>query len=607
MKHTRDFLLILAAAFFLLVSGAAAIRAEKPEKALTRWFFTDLKLFQAQMMDLQEAVANHLPADSLQQKFKRGRITYKRIELFLEYYFPQFTGALNAPAIRMAEDKSPPQGMQVIEEQIFPGTDPEGFRKLLGDTYKLNSVIQILAGFEPYFEVNQAMPDALMEELYRIITLGITGFDSPVSLHSIPENAEALRAVKECFRMMEEDLAATDRDGYRKSMDLLDKAWRYCMEHPDFDSFDRMHFIREYINPVCDWLGTVKLSKGLYDKTRQALVPLVPGVYKYYNLFDSRLVSAHFFAPDSLPVTPALVELGKRLFSDPILAGNNSRSCASCHNPSLGFTDGRPKSLTLDGGIVHRNAPTLWNAALQRDLFYDHRQKFLENLVEEVLANPEEMNSSAQQVSDKISKDSTYVSMVHKAFGDPGMTPRRVSKALATYVRSLVSLNSRFDLYMRGHSGMMNETEIRGFNIFMGKGKCGTCHFPPLFNGMKPPVYSIIESEVIGVPGNADSLHPVPDTDRGRVIVSGSEVHEKSFKTPTVRNVEITAPYMHNGVYRTLEEVVEFYNKGGGRGLGLKVPNQTLPFDHLNLDAAEKKSLVAFMRSLTDTAYLKNY
>jgi cytochrome c peroxidase len=124
---------------------------------------------------------------------------------------------------------------------------------------------------------------------------------------------------------------------------------------------------------------------------------------------------------------------------------------------------------------------------------------------------------------------------------------------------------------------------------------------------MKPPVFSIIESEVIGVPGNADSLHPVPDLDRGRVLVSGSEVHEKSFKTPTVRNVGVTAPYMHNGVYRTLEEVVEFYNRGGGRGLGLKVPNQTLPFDHLNLDAAEKKSLVAFMRSLTDTAYRKNY
>ncbi len=585
MKKTRDFLITLAAAVFLLVTGAGAIRADRPEQRLTRRLFADLKLFQAQMMDLQDAV----------------------IEVFLEYYFPQFTGALNAPAIRTAEDKNPPQGMQVIEEQIFPGTDPDGHRKLLGDLYKLNSVIQILTGFEPHFQVNQAMPDALMEELYRIITLGITGFDSPVSLYSIPENAEAIRSVMECLRIMEEDLALADEEGYSKSMKLLDSAWRYCVEHPDFDRFDRMHFIREYMNPVCDWLGRVKLSRGLYDRTRQALVPMVPGVYKYYNLFDSRLVSPGFYAPDSLPVTPELVDLGKRLFGDPILAGNNNRSCASCHNPSLGFTDGRPKSLTLQGGTVLRNAPTLWNAGLQRDLFYDHRQKFLENLVEEVLANPEEMNSSAQAVAEKISRDSAYRVMISRAFGDPGMTPRRVSKALATYVRSLVSLNARFDLYMRGHDNMMNEEEIRGFNIFMGKGKCGTCHFAPLFNGSKPPMYSIIESEVIGVPGNADSLHPIPDADRGRMLVSGAEVHLNAFKTPTVRNVAVTAPYMHNGVYRTLDEVVDFYNKGGGRGLGLDVPNQTLPFEQLNLSTAEKKSLVAFMRCLTDTAYGKSH
>lgn len=141
----------------------------------------------------------------------------------------------------------------------------------------------------------------------------------------------------------------------------------------------------------------------------------------------------------------------------------------------------------------------------------------------------------------------------------------------------------------------------------MGKGKCGTCHFAPLFNGSKPPLYNIIESEVIGVPGNADSLHPVADADKGRIAITANRVHDNSFKTPTVRNIELTAPYMHNGVYKTLEEVVEFYNKGGGAGLGIKIENQTLPFDNLNLSAAEKKALIAFMRSLTDTSPLKNY
>jgi cytochrome c peroxidase len=138
--------------------------------------------------------------------------------------------------------------------------------------------------------------------------------------------------------------------------------------------------------------------------------------------------------------------------------------------------------------------------------------------------------------------------------------------------------------------------EKLGFNVFMGKGKCATCHFFPLFNGTVPPVFQETESEVIGTP--ADRSQRRVDADPGKFVVTKNAVHRYAFKTPTVRFSAQTAPYMHNGVYRTLDEVVDFYNKGGGNGLGFGLDNQTLPFDKLTLTPAEKRGLVAFMRAL---------
>ncbi len=148
---------------------------------------------------------------------------------------------------------------------------------------------------------------------------------------------------------------------------------------------------------------------------------------------------------------------------------------------------------------------------------------------------------------------------------------------------------------------VLNKSEINGFNLFMGKAKCGTCHFMPLFSGAKPPRYYFIESEVIGVPATIDKKKSTLDNDSGRYLITGSKIHLFSFKTPTLRNVALTAPYMHNGVFKTLEEVVDFYNNGGGKGIGIAPSNQSLPFDKLNLSVKEKKDIIAFMRSLTDT------
>jgi cytochrome c peroxidase len=168
-------------------------------------------------------------------------------------------------------------------------------------------------------------------------------------------------------------------------------------------------------------------------------------------------------------------------------------------------------------------------------------------------------------------------------------------------VRSLAGWNSPFDRYARGESDSLDPAARRGFNLFMGKAACGTCHFPPAFNGTVPPLYRETEAEVLGVPATDDTLHPRADPDPGRYRMRPAALWKGAFKTPSVRNAALTAPYMHNGQLPTLESVVRFYNVGGGRGMGLSVPNQTLPPDSLELSPAEQGDLVAFMKSLTDT------
>jgi len=142
----------------------------------------------------------------------------------------------------------------------------------------------------------------------------------------------------------------------------------------------------------------------------------------------------------------------------------------------------------------------------------------------------------------------------------------------------------------------MNVNEINGFNLFMGKAKCATCHFMPLFNGNFPPGYKQMESEIIGVPETRANLHIDPDLGRYDIIKIESFKH--AFKIPTTRNTTLTAPYMHNGVFSTLDQVLEFYNRGGGAGSGIKIENQTLPVDSLNLTLKERDDIIAFMRSL---------
>jgi cytochrome c peroxidase len=320
------------------------------------------------------------------------------------------------------------------------------------------------------------------------------------------------------------------------------------------------------------------------------------------SLFSRDFFDINFFSPNKrYQVTPQRIELGKRLFYDSVLSPLTGRSCATCHDPAKAFSDGYTVASSLDKNVtIKRNTPTLLNAALQTRYFYDSRTATLENQLNSVVHNKEEMGGSLQESIPRLAGNNNYALFFAEAYNGEPITEYNIANAISSYIRSLVRLNSRFDRYMRGENSALNKEEKNGFNLFAGKAKCATCHYIPLFNGLVPPEFVETESEVIGVPALAAKKNSKLSDDKGKFLFTKSVVHLHAFKTPALRNISLTAPYMHNGVFKTLNEVMNFYNKGGGAGLGIAPETQTLPSQPLNLSKKEIKNIISFLEALTD-------
>ncbi len=551
---------------------------------------------------LQSDIKKDQPTTTLQRQFLEARISYKKIELFIEYYFELDVHRINGPPLETIEEEDPtairePLGFQVIEPFLFPRYNSSTKKEVLAYLEKLISISEGLSNNSSLFNPGNYIMDALMEELYRIVALGITGFDSPVAQYSIPEAAAALNSIREILVIYEPEIPRPVQGDYKKIIRLIHQSQTYLHRQKNFNSLNRMELISLYINPAGRLLGNIKSMNAFSNSPiRSGSVEKTTGLFDIENLRISR-----FLGDDIL--TPEKIELGKALFFDPALSSNGKRSCASCHQPDKAFTDGLPKAASLDEhGNLTRNTPTLWNASLQKNLFHDSRKSSLDDLIREVLGNEKEMNSGAEAATGKLSTRADYRELLKRAYPgrDSLLTTRLMINAMAMYLHTLISFNSRFDQHIRGERKTLTAREINGFNLFMGKARCATCHFAPLFNGSKPTLYLYQESEVIGVPARANTKQITLDPDQGRFTVTNKEFHRFSFKTPGIRNIELTSPYMHNGVFKSLEEVMDFYNKGGGKSLGIAPPNQSLPFQKLNLQKEEIKDLIAFMRSLTD-------
>ncbi|TNE80705.1 MAG: hypothetical protein EP332_06725 [Bacteroidetes bacterium] len=300
----------------------------------------------------------------------------------------------------------------------------------------------------------------------------------------------------------------------------------------------------------------------------------------------------------------AQIALGKALFFDPVLSGNQERSCASCHKPEQGFSDARVRSdnFTSDA-TLGRNTPSLLNVAFQQSFFWDGRVSSLEEQVKDVTLNPSELHGNFDTAALRLKNSAAYRALFEAAFPNSRyaqINGAAIQKAIAAYERSLIALNSPFDQYMRGSLNALPKKAEQGFNLFMGKALCSTCHFFPLFNGTVPPHYRKTENEVLGLASSAQNK--TLDQDSGKYLISLTPLHIRSFKTSGLRNLSQTAPYMHNGAYPDLKSVIEFYNRGGGQAFHFEVENQTLPADSLGLNMQEVEALVSFLECLNDTS-----
>jgi cytochrome c peroxidase len=307
--------------------------------------------------------------------------------------------------------------------------------------------------------------------------------------------------------------------------------------------------------------------------------------------------------PDDNPTTPEKVELGRLLFFDPILSDDNTMSCAHCHHPDLGFSDGLPRSrgrgahgagTERRGGIeLTRGAPTLWNALYNHRQFWDGRAADLEEQVRMVITTPEEVNADPDELVRELKAIPEYRRLFDRAFGGQNgsaITFGNIAKAIAAFERTLVSFNSRFDRYAAGDGNALTPQEKRGLKLFLSpKTRCNECHGLPTFANR--------DFKVIGVPNPPDGP---PDVPKAGAEPGRGGGPNGAFKIPTLRNIALTAPYMHNGIFKTLEEVLDFYSNGGGRGRGLDVPLQDDKIRKFTLTPQEKADLIAFLLALTD-------
>lgn len=287
--------------------------------------------------------------------------------------------------------------------------------------------------------------------------------------------------------------------------------------------------------------------------------------------------------------TPAQADLGRYLFFDPLLSANHSLACAHCHNPGLGFSDGRATSPGQ-----RRSAPTLWNVGFLQRLFWDGRASSLQTQATGPLFAAGEMGNTPEQLERDLNKNAEYRELFATAFARPSGQPIRMSEvldALAAFEATLVSFNSRYDQYAHGNAQALSSEEIRGLNVFRGfVGRCSQCHIPPLF--------ATSDMAVVGAP-------PVPGKpyDLGAGEGSTNPAAHAAFKIPTLRNIACTAPYFQAGQLKSLEEVVRFYNAPRGHAVPRDVDAKIHWHVHMNkpeLTEAEVKSLVAFLETLTD-------
>lgn len=460
--------------------------------------------------------------------------------------------------------------------------------------YKTDSIGGNLDTYHHFFLCNRLF-------LLNLSAIYTTGFECPDTSRIVPEIATMLSQVMEIYQAYDESFQ--EHRLSHEYIELYKKLQEFVKTWNSYSSFDHYTFIREYVNPLYAMNQAMireynVRSKSVVDYTLNRSCSSIfdksiytgqnaKGIYKYIS--DEEALDE-------------ISAIGKLLFYDPILSGNGQRSCASCHIPGHYFTDTTSATAYKYDrqGNLDRNTPSLINVGANHLVMQDGSHISLQNQTKAVVTNPVEMGGVEKEALTRVMSCKQYrkafTSFLKYTPQETEVTFEHIASAITLYYDKFSKFESPFDQAMNKRKNLSADA-VAGFNLFMGKAQSGTCHFVPQFNGVKPP-YIGSEFEVLGVPN--DTAYKTLSPDKGRYLVNPASETLSAFRTGSLRNIIYTAPYMHNGVFRTLNQVIDFYDAGGGAGKGLRVDNQTLSSDSLRLTAVEKQQLIIFLGTLTE-------
>ena len=307
---------------------------------------------------------------------------------------------------------------------------------------------------------------------------------------------------------------------------------------------------------------------------------LAGGTDSHYQLRVPLGLDEYVPIPDENPLTAQKVKLGKQLFFDKRLSRDGTIACASCHLQERALTNGERVAIGIQGRQGLRNVPAIFNRAYGKSFFWDGRASSLEEQALEPIQNPKEMDMTLSDLEIRLFENKEYTEQFQNVFGGKP-TAQNAAKAIASFVRTLLSGNSAYDRFEHGEQNALSASAKRGLQIFRGKGNCIACHVGPNFTDEK--------FHNTGV-----AFKDTTTSDWGRYAVTKFERDKGAFKTPTLREVSRTAPYMHNGSFASLQEVIDFYNQGG-----IQNPYLDEEIRPLKLTEQEKEDLIEFLKSLT--------
>ena len=444
--------------------------------------------------------------------------------------------------------------------------------------------------------------------LLNLASIYTTGFECPDTSNVIPELRFMLNQTKELYAVYNQSFPANPlSDKYLK---LFDATIQFVNKSSNnYSHFNHFEFIRDYVNPlfILNQQFIVNYSVFSSSNLDYALNKTANSIFDK-NLYNGQNTKGIFLRVNDESSLQLIHDLGKKLFFDPILSVNNERSCATCHKPNEYFTDTAvATSLQLNNqDVLSRNTPSLINVQFNHLSMLDGKFYTLQHQGKAVITNPIEMGSDEFEVVKKVLNVPEYKKGFKKLLKytpqEKDITLEHLVSAISFFYGKFGNGYAPFDDAMN-KKGTVSQDVIKGFNLFMSKAQCATCHFVPQFNGVKPPFIGS-EFEVLGTP--QDAHYKALSPDKGRYEINPATETMNAFRTGSLRNIEYTKPYMHNGVFKTLDEVVEFYNGGGGAGRGLKVDNQTLSSDSLKLNVHEKRDLILFMKALSEKVVFSN-